>query len=232
MAKRVTSVTPVTRPVLTRERIVQAAVDLIERGGVDGLSMRGVAAELGVAVMSLYNHVPNKSALLEGVAEYVVAGMDLPDDPDEPFTDRARALVRAFRKVAHDYPRSMTIVFTHKIDTPIGLRPAERALALASAAGFDGETSVRIMRALMAYALGAQMREVGHAKVLDHETPITEGTGGLDPAEYPHVIAFAPQLARYDPETDFEFGLDLFIEALDALHRRLDAAGGGGDAAT
>lgn len=105
------------RPVLTRERIVLAAVALIERESADALSMRRVAAELGVAVMSLYNHVPNKSALLEGVAEHVVSGLELHDDPSEPWQERARALVRAFRKVAHDNPRCMTIVLTHKIDT-------------------------------------------------------------------------------------------------------------------
>ncbi|MFC6882716.1 MULTISPECIES: TetR/AcrR family transcriptional regulator [Actinomadura] len=208
------------RPALTRARIVAAAVALIEREGADALSMRRVASELGVAVMSLYNHVPNKSALLEGVAEHVVAGMDLGGDPAEPWQDRARALLRAFRKVAHDYPRCMTVVLTHKIDTPVGLRPAERALALAEAAGFDGETSVRIMRALLAYALGAQLREIGVVKMLDHvERDPAEALADLDPAEFPHVTAAAPQLASHDPETDFEFGLDLFINALESLLR-------------
>jgi AcrR family transcriptional regulator len=206
--------------VLTRARVVRAAVELIEREGVDGLSMRAVAAELGVAVMSLYNHVPNKTALLEGVAEYVVAGMDLPDDPGEDWKLRARTLIRAFRKTARDNPRSMTVVLTHKIDTSIGLRPAERALAIAESAGFDGETSVRIMRAMLAYALGAQMREVGTTKMLDylHRNP-ADTFAGLDPEQFPRVIALAPELARHDPETDFEFGLDLLIAALDALPR-------------
>lgn len=221
MARHVTSDTPRTRPVLTRERIVLAAAGLIEREGAEALSMRRVAAELGVAVMSLYNHVPNKGALLEGVAEHVVSGLELEDDPSEPWQERARALVRAFRKVAHDNPRCMTIVLTHEIDTPVGLRPAERALALADAAGFDGETAVRIMRALLAYALGAQMREVGMAKMLGHlaETGAQAWTD-LDPQEFPRVIALGPALADVDPETDFEFGLDLLIGALDRLPRR------------
>jgi AcrR family transcriptional regulator len=209
--------TDVPRPALTRDRIVQAAVELIEREGADALSMRRVATSLDVAVMSLYNHVPNKAALLDGVAEYVVAGLDLADDPAEDWRQRARALVRAFRKVARDHPRSMTIVLTHKIDTPVGLRPAERALALAAAAGFGGETAVRIMRALLAYALGAQMREIGAAKLLD--TMPGEAYTTVDAAEFPHVLAFAPELARHDPDTDFEFGLDLLIGALDALPR-------------
>ncbi|TDD63981.1 TetR/AcrR family transcriptional regulator [Actinomadura rubrisoli] len=220
MARDVIPGTPETRPVLTRGRIVRAAIGLIEREGADALSMRRVAAELGVAVMSLYNHVPNKSALMEGVAEHVVAGMELEDDPSEPWEHRARALVRAFRTVAREYPRCMTVVLTHKIDTPVALRPAERALALAGAAGFDGGTSVRIMRALLAYALGTQMREIGAVKMLDHlvGTP-AESFARLDPEEFPHVTALGPQLARHDPETDFEFGLDLLIRALDALPR-------------
>ncbi|GAA2894045.1 TetR/AcrR family transcriptional regulator C-terminal domain-containing protein [Streptosporangium fragile] len=208
------------RAVLTRERIVHAAVGLIEREGVDALAMRAVATELGVAVMSLYNHVPNKAALLAGVAEYVMGGMELPDDPGEDWRVRARTLIRAFRKAAHDYPRSMTVVLTHRIDTSIGLRPAERALAIAESAGFDGEMAVRIMRALLAYALGAQMREVGTTKMLDHlhQDP-SEAFAQLDPVEFPHVIALAPELARHDPEADFEFGLDLLISALDGLPR-------------
>ncbi|NDU71247.1 TetR family transcriptional regulator [Actinomadura sp. DSM 109109] len=219
MARRVASGTP--RPGLTRARIVEAAVDLIEREGADMLSMRRVAAELDVAVMSLYNHVPNKAALLEGVAEYVVANLALPDDPSEPWQARARALVRAFRKVAHDNPRCMSIVLTHKVDTPVGLRPAERALALADAAGFDGQTAVRIMRALIAYALGAQMREIAMAKMMGHlDETGAESWTRLDPEEFPHVLAFGPALAEDDPETDFEFGLDLLIAALEALARR------------
>ncbi|WP_245592433.1 TetR/AcrR family transcriptional regulator [Actinomadura rifamycini] len=211
---------PERRPALNRGRIVRAAIGLIEREGADALSMRRVAAELDVAVMSLYNHVPNKNALLEGVAEHVVAGMELDDDPSAPWQDRARALVRAFRTFAHEYPRCMTVVLTRKFDTTIGLRPAERALALAEAAGFDGATAVRITRALMAYALGTQMREIGFGKWLHHlDTSPAADFARLDPGEFPHVIALAGELSRHDPEADFEFGLDLLIAALEALPR-------------
>ncbi|OLT29447.1 hypothetical protein BJF79_40805 [Actinomadura sp. CNU-125] len=214
------------RPALTRDRIVRAAVGLIEREGADALSMRRVASELDVAVMSLYNHVPNKGALLEGVAEHVVSGMELQDDPSASWQDRARALVRAFRTVAREQPRCMTIVMTRKFDTLSGLRPAERALELAEAAGFDGVTAVRIMRALMAYALGAQLREIGFGKWLHHlDTSPAADFARLDAAEFPHVIAFASELAEHDPEADFEFGLDLLIGALEALPRDASAPG-------
>jgi len=211
--------------VLSRDRVIRAAVELIEREGADALSMRALAADLGVAVMSLYNHVPSKAALLDGVAEHIMGGMSVADDPDAHWTERGRALVRAFRKVAHDHPRCVTIVLTRKIDAPSGLRPVERALAIADDAGFDGETSVRIMRALLAYALGAQLREVGAAKMLDYlPDDAAEHAGRLDAAEFPHVIALWQNLLRHDPETDFEFGLDLLINALDGLPRRAGPA--------
>jgi AcrR family transcriptional regulator len=220
---------------LTKDRIVRAATDLIEREGADALSMRRVAAELGVAVMSLYNHVPSKAALLDAVAERILAGMSVAADSAAHWTDRARSLVRAFREVAHDYPRSVTLVLTRKVDAPSGLRPVEHALAVAAEAGFDGETSVRIMRALIAYAIGAQMREVGAVKMLDYLRKDSEdpdqpagpaGPGGpaprldfLDPAEFPYVVALQQDLLRHDPDTDFEFGLDLLITAVDAMPR-------------
>ena len=194
-----------------------AATDLIEREGAETLSMRRVAAELGVAVMSLYNHVPSKDALLDAVAERIIAGMTVPADPALHWTERARSLVRAYRKVAHDYPRSVTLVLTRKVDAPSGMRPVEHALAVAAEAGFDGETSVRIMRALLAYAIGAQMREAGAAKMLDHLSRAPAHP--TDPAEFPHVVALQRELLRHDPETDFEFGLDLLIAAVDGLPR-------------
>ncbi|WP_019630037.1 TetR/AcrR family transcriptional regulator [Actinomadura atramentaria] len=221
MTRRVTSGTPEPRPALTRDRVVRAAVDLIERDGTRALSMRAVAAELGVAVMSLYNHVPNKAALLEGVAEHVVAGMDLTGDPAEHWTDRARALARAFRKTAHDYPRCMTIVLTHKVDGTVGLRMAESAFAIAHDAGFDAPTAVRITRALMAYTLGAQLRDAGMAEVLDRHPDGLFAARELDPTRFPNVLAAGDELARSDPEGDFEFGLDLLLGAVDALPRQV-----------
>jgi AcrR family transcriptional regulator len=210
---------------LTKDRIVRAATGLIEREGADALSMRRVAADLGVAVMSLYNHVPSKAALLDAVAERILAGMNVPADPALHWTERARCLVRAFREVAHDYPRSVTLVLTRKVDAPSGLRPVEHALAVAAEAGFDGETSVRIMRALLAYAIGAQMREVNAVEMLDYlrkDDPAARPPrlDFLDPAEFPHVVALQQDLLRHDPDTDFEFGLDLLLTAVDGLPRR------------
>jgi AcrR family transcriptional regulator len=213
---------------LTRDRIVRTATELIEREGSEALSMRRVAAELGVAVMSLYNHLPSKAALLDAVAERILGDMIVADDPAADWTERARSLVHAFRKVAREHPRSITLVLTRKVDAPSGLRPVEHALAIAADAGFDGRTSVRIMRALLAYAVGAQMREVGAAKMLDYlPKDRADPFDFLDRAEFPHVVTLQQDLLSHDPETDFEFGLDLLITAVNALPRITPEVGGG-----
>lgn len=208
------------RPVLTRERIVHAAVELIERKGVDALSMRAVASELGVAVMSLYNHVPNKAALMEGVAEYVVAGLESVRSGTGDWQEETRQLVRAFRAAAQAHPHAIRIVLTHSIDSSAAARLAERALALAGAAGFEGVTAVRIVHAFLAYIVGSQLQELMFGQLLARaasgEAPLIARP---DPQVFPHLAAVTGVLAAHDPDADFEFGLDLFIAAIDALPR-------------
>src|SRR6266568_2365946 len=96
----------VMRVVLNRDLIVHTAVQLVERDGPDGLSMRAVGLELGVTAMAMYRHVPSKDALIEGIAEYVMATLDLPEDETGDWKSGARDLIHAFRAIAEEYPRS------------------------------------------------------------------------------------------------------------------------------
>ncbi|MEW2357145.1 TetR/AcrR family transcriptional regulator C-terminal domain-containing protein [Spirillospora sp. NPDC029432] len=214
---------PVERRPLTRDRIVRTSIAIIERDGARALSMRKIAAELGVGVMSLYNHVPNKDALLEAVAESVLAGLDVPEAEANPGRDwrlNARAMVGAFRATARRHPRSMHLVLTGRSGQLFGRRTAERALALFEAAGFDAATSVRALRALMSYVMGAQMME-GGALRMPHGLPSGNADALLevDPGEIPHVIALADELVLDDHEADFECGLEMLLAALDRLPR-------------
>ncbi|MEU6746218.1 TetR/AcrR family transcriptional regulator C-terminal domain-containing protein [Spirillospora sp. NPDC046719] len=208
---------------LTREQIVRTSITLIERDGPKSLSMRKIAAELDVGVMSLYNHVPNKEALLEAVAESILSGLVVPEPDAAPHQDwkrNVRTLVAAFRATAHRYPRSMYLVLTSRVGQRFGSRTAQRALALFEAAGFDTVTSVRALRALMSYVIGAQMME-GEALTMPHALPTGTGDTGLgvDLEEIPHVVALADVLLRPDHDADFECGLEMLLSALDRLPR-------------
>lgn len=208
------------RRTLTRDRIVRTAVKVIERDGAAALSMRKVAAELGVGVMSLYNHVPHRDALIEGVAREVLAGLDVPGTgSDQDWKVAARALAGAFRATARRYPRSMHLVLTSRIDLEFKWQAAERALAVLDAAGFDAETSVRALRALMAYAIGSHMMADGAIKMPEEIPDSAVRTLHEDPDRFPYTIASADALLRPDPEADFDAGLDMLLAALDHLPR-------------
>ena len=205
---------------LSRDLIVRTAVTLIERHGVAAVSMRRLAAELGAGAMSLYNHVPNKAALLDSIAEYVLADMELTVDPKADWREAARALARSFREVAHRYPRCVMVVVSRQPNTTAGLRPVELALETVQAAGFHGRAAVRAMRAVVNYILGCLVQEatLTEARWASEGHPVVN-EADLDAAGLVHVRELLPALTEHDSEADFEFGLELLISALDALPR-------------
>ncbi|MEO5874459.1 MAG: TetR/AcrR family transcriptional regulator [Streptosporangiaceae bacterium] len=204
-----------TEPVrLTRERIVQAAIDLIERDGADAVSMRRVAAELGAAAMSLYHHVPNKAALLDAVVERIVTDIDFGDDPAAPVRERARGMMRAFRKIAHDHPRTVTLVITHTFESPTTMRLFEHAMEIARSAGYAGPEAARIAVAFLSYAIGSLMRESQLSKAQETGFDLVRVIGAVGPGQFPNMTALALTDFRYDPEADFEYGLELLLKSL------------------
>ncbi len=205
---------------LSRARIISAAVDLIEREGVEAVSMRRIAALLDCGVMSLYNHVPSKAALLDDVAERVVSGIEFTAMPGASWQEQVRAQARAFRAIARKYPRSTMLVVSRPTPSLTGLRPIENALATLREAGCGGNEAVLIVRAFIAFIMGSLLREVGVTPGLRDETAdagTTVNANRLDPAEYPQVTSLAAELSRKDPDGDFEFGLDLLVHAIAAL---------------
>jgi AcrR family transcriptional regulator len=212
---------------------VLACVALIERDGADAVSMRRVAAELGAAPMSLYNHVPNKAALLDAVAEHIMSEMDLDlgacSDADagaEPdWCDQARALARYFRAVARRYPRSVLLVITRQPRSTVGLRPVELALGVVRRAGFDDQTAVRLVRTTVSFVIGSLMHEAGVDQLAEQPSgpDLAAFASSLDEAHYAQVRAVLPMLVQHDHDADFEFGLELLIGAMQTLwtnHRK------------
>jgi AcrR family transcriptional regulator len=202
---------------LSRDLIVRTAVALIERDGINAVSMRRLAAELGTGAMSLYNHLPNKAALLDAVAEHVLVEVHLTADPSDDWRAAARSLARSFREVAHRYPRSVMVVISRPPNSTVGLRAVELALATVRAAGFDGSAAVRAMRAVVNYVLGCLLHEASQTEA--RSTGPAIGEAELASAGLVNVRDLLPALVEHDSEADFEFGLELLISALDALPR-------------
>jgi len=206
---------------LSRARIVSAAVDLIEREGVEAVSMRRIAGLLDCGVMSLYNHVPSKAALLDDVAERVISGIEFTATPGQSWQEQVRAQARAFRAIARKYPRCTMLVVSRPTTSVNALRPIENALATLREAGCGGSDAVLIVRAFIAFIMGSLLREVGVTPgVHEDEARGTEAivSAGLpDPAEFPQVTSLTAELSSKDPNAEFEFGLDLLVHAIGAL---------------
>lgn len=206
---------------LSRARIISAAVDLIEREGVEAVSMRRIAALLDCGVMSLYNHVPSKAALLDDVADRVISGIEFTAMPGASWEEQVRAQARAFRAIARKYPRSTMLVVGRPTPSLTGLRPIENALATLREAGCGGNEAVLIVHAFIAFIMGSLLREVGVTP--GQRDDEASGTGAMveaglaDPADFPQVTSLAAELSRKDPDGEFEFGLDMLVHAIAAL---------------
>jgi AcrR family transcriptional regulator len=202
---------------LSVELIVDTAVRIIEAEGESAASMRRISAELGVAAMSLYNHVPNKAALLDAVAEWVGAQIELPADPEADWDTRARTMARAFRDVVRRYPNCMQLAMSRAPMSWVGLRPLEYALEMVHQAGFSGVEAIRVVRAVTSFIIGSIATETARRQAFSAlgagETPLP---GGVSAEEFPHLTELGPRLVQLDPDADFEYGLDLLLRALAA----------------
>ncbi|SDG22448.1 transcriptional regulator, TetR family [Lentzea fradiae] len=201
------------REPLTRDRIVEAAVRMIERGGVEAVSMRRLAAELGAGTMSLYNHVPNKAVLVDLAAERLMAEARPYHVDSDDWRDHVRAHARAVRELARRHPRAFVLLATRRLSSDAGLRTIETALANLARAGFRGRVAVGAMRAMVSYLLGTVMREVATSP--EHGGIALSAFTGVDAEAFPLAAGALDELGTFDHDQEFEFGLELLIAALE-----------------
>ncbi|GGN17361.1 TetR family transcriptional regulator [Lentzea pudingi] len=206
-----------SREPLTRARIVEAAVRLIEHEGVEAVSMRRLAAELGAGTMSLYNHVPNKAVLVDLAAERLMAEAQPYEVDSDDWRDHIRAHARAVRAMARRHPRAFVMLATRRLSGEAGFRTIEAALLNFDRAGFRGKIAVGMMRAMVSYLLGTLMREVATSPELGGIalSPYSD----VDVTAFPLSAGVIDELGTYDHDHEFEFGLELMIAALERYRR-------------
>ncbi|GLW98619.1 TetR/AcrR family transcriptional regulator [Microtetraspora sp. NBRC 16547] len=145
-------------PLSSRE-IYGEALRLIDERGVEALSMRKLAAELDVNPMSLYHHVPNKEALLEGVCDLVISGIELPADDAAPWQEQLKALGVGLRAIALAHPA----LYPYLVSRPRLMRHDtvwEAQNRVLAAAGVPEERRPRIRNVLFAFTTGFLLTEI------------------------------------------------------------------------
>ena len=196
---------------MSRRRILEAAVRFVDREGLEALSMRKLGGELGVEAMSLYNHVPNKDALLDGMVEVLLGGLKIPPEK-EGWEKRVREAYRAFRRLAREHPNVFPLLIVRPPDTMDGVWLVEEFLKTLRGAGFDPETALYAFRALSSYASGYAMAEI-RGFAMEPAGPRL-GALTLPPDDFPHIHELGTRLERVDHDAEFEFGLDLILGGL------------------
>jgi len=205
------------REALSRERVLRAALEIVDRQGLDALSMRSVGAALGVEAMSLYNHVPNKEALLGGLHELILGGMDRPPAA-RTWTAYARHQAKALRRSLTAHPNALALFATRPATTNSALVRLEEYLAVLRKGGFSPLDSLHVVQCVSAFVVGHTLWSVG-AALESAAAPTSYAT--LDPARFANVRAAAAVLGRYDAEKEFDRGLDALLQGLAAGVRKV-----------
>jgi TetR/AcrR family transcriptional regulator, tetracycline repressor protein len=215
------SSTPRRREPLTRERILRAALRVMDEEGLEAVTMRRLGRELGVEAMSLYNHVEDKEAILDGILEMVMAEFEFPEETGDWEAD-VRAGVRAWRRlmIAHPTVIALFAESKHPAASPERLRPMEWAFDVLGRGGLSEADVVHAFRAFGGYIMGSVLNEVANPvpgmRDRDHRAEHVQLAGELPATEFPNLVRLLPLMAECDPDVDFEFGLDLLIAGLRA----------------
>jgi AcrR family transcriptional regulator len=208
---------------VSRSLILQSALRIIDRDGVDGLSMRRLSDEVGRDPTVLYRHVPNKAALLDGVAEIVLRQLHV-DAADSDWAAQLRNVAHDFPRLALAHPNVVPLLVTRPLATPLGqrppgmLRPLENVLALLTSAGFSGADALHIYRVLFGYLCGHILTELQEVVERPEQTDdvLRLGLHRLTITEFPQVRALASALAAYDGAAELDRALDLLLIGLTA----------------
>ncbi|WP_329130341.1 TetR/AcrR family transcriptional regulator C-terminal domain-containing protein [Streptomyces sp. NBC_01476] len=221
------------KPLLSRDRIAQAALALIDEEGLAALSTRRLAAELGVSGPSLYNHFATKEAILDAAADTVVAQVDLSmfdalaaragggrDGTGRDWRGALLAWGRSYRAALTDHPHIVPFLATGPGLRPAGLRMADAVFGGMVEAGWPAAQATRIGALMRYFVTGSALGSFAGGFVGD--------AAAYDPADYPH-LGQAHLLPGHREQVDqgaFETGLRALVDGLALQYQELRTAGG------
>jgi TetR/AcrR family tetracycline transcriptional repressor len=199
---------------LNAEGIFRAALRLVDAEGIEALTMRRLASELGVAPMSLYGHVPTKEHLLLGLVNMVTKEIALPG-PDTPPWEALRGVTRNFRQVALQHPNLVPLIMRQPPTGSEGLLTLEVALDALRRAGLPPDLTAKAYRMNASFAIGRVSLEAG-----GFFRPVDIAAGDdvapADVSSLPRVVEMAPFLAAWDADEEFERAMDDLISVFQA----------------
>jgi AcrR family transcriptional regulator len=216
-----------TRPPLTREAIVEAALGILDADGVDALTVRRLGHQLGTGAATLYWHIAGKQELGDLVYDRIMSEVELPD-PDPPtWEDQLKDLARQAYQVMLSHNDAVRLSIGRPPAGPNTVRIVEWMLGLLRAAGipdriatYFGNTLGRFLDAsVLEASMGAGTNATNAHQEEMRGRQLGEYWAGLPPDQFPNLTAVAGIFLEGDPEDLFEFGLDLLVRGLAAYQQ-------------
>ena len=206
---------------MSRERVLRAAIDFADAHGIDSLSMRKLARELGVEAMTLYYYVANKNDLLEGMADLVAAEIELPSgDVDWREATRTRATSAHAVLVRHHWASP---VWMRVLIGPARMRYMDSALGVYRRAGLSPASTELAFHAVENHIVGYALQEVSFPLEADDLAEAARAFMEKLPAdEYPYLVEHIEQhLTHEEIESgSFEFGLEQLLDGIERIRPR------------
>jgi AcrR family transcriptional regulator len=209
------------REPITQEAIVETALRLLDRDGLDALSMRRVADELGTGAASLYWHVADKDELLDLIFDRVIGEHDLPDPDPEHWTEQVKDVARQTRAAIARHRDIVRISIGRFPVGPNALRFSERLLAILRAGDLPDRLAVTATHLLMIVVNGFAVEEAGATQPgkggpasQEMAAMVSDYYASLPPDRFPNLVAVASELTTADMDERFELLLDLLVAGL------------------
>ena len=212
------------RPGMTRDKITERALAIADAEGLEALTMRRLARDLGIDPMSLYNHVRDKADLLDALQVRLLAGLDVDaGDPDD-LAGYLGAVGRAYRRITLAHPAAMPVVFTRAITSPEALRPVEQILATLGSAGVSSAAGLTVVATLFGFLNGYLLAETSNRPDLatgrSADDPVTDSAASyraLGDPELNHMREAGTAMEGANPDAMFETGLGIVVDGIVAF---------------
>jgi AcrR family transcriptional regulator len=203
--------------------LLSRALLFVDRRGLDRLTMRALAEELGVDPMTVYRYVESREELLDGIVEAVLAQLKVQPGPEGDWQQHLRAYAYGFRRLALAHRQVFPLLVTRPLASPLARRPLgslkaiEALLELLIQAGFNDECALYAYRAFSGFLFGHLLMEL-HEIVDEPEDPdeiVRLGLYRLPARDFPRLRTLARQVASADPAAELEEGLEVLLAHLE-----------------
>ena len=211
------------RAPLSRDRVLRAAVALADKAGIESLSMRRLAEDLGVVPMALYKHVANKEELLDGMIDVVVGEID-PPVAGAGWKSAVRQRILSARRALLRHPWASQVMESKQNPTPLVLAYMDTMIGLFRAGGFSVNLTHHVMHTIGSRVLGFSQELFNDSSTVDPEVAAAM-VRELGP-KFPNVLAIATAASHEeasvvgpgcDDQYEFEFALDLLLDGFERL---------------